>query len=72
MATPKKSIKRTYTRLDFSAEQEEQIIEFVKTNPVLINPKDPNFKNKMYRDRMWNEFGEKINKTGNHSTCYII
>lgn len=57
--------KRTYTRLDFSLDQEEELIDFVKINPALYNPKEPFYKNKMYRDRLWAEFGEKINKSGN-------
>lgn len=56
--------KRSYTRLEFSLEQEEQLIEFVKANSPLFNPKDPKYKNKMYRDRLWNEIGEKFEKPG--------
>lgn len=63
--------KRTYVRLDFTQEQEEQLIDFVKTNPVMYNPRDANYKNKMYRDRLWAEFGEKIDKSGNLE-YYII
>lgn len=67
------STKRTYVRLDFTQEQEEQLIDFVKTNPVMYNPKDANYKNKMYRDRLWAEFGEKIDKSGNlNSNLSII
>lgn len=56
--------KRTYTRLDFTLEDEEQLIDFVKSNPALYDPKSPHFKNKMYRDRLWLEFGNKIQKSG--------
>lgn len=56
--------KRTYTRLEFSIEQEEQLIDYVKTNPALYNPKDPQYKSRTYRDRLWEEFGQQINKTG--------
>lgn len=55
--------KRTYTRLEFSLEQEENLIDYVKLNPVLYNPKDSMYKNKMYRDRLWDELGEQLNKS---------
>lgn len=57
--------RRAYTRLDFTLAQEEQIIDFVKLNPVLYNPKNDMYKNKMYRDRIWADLGEKLNKSGN-------
>lgn len=56
--------KRTYTRLDFTLEQEEKLIEYVKTNPALYNPKEALYKNKTYRDRLWEDFGSSIEKTG--------
>lgn len=56
--------KRTYNRLDFTLAQEEQLIDFVKSNPALYNPKEPLYKNRMYRDRLWGEFGDSISKTG--------
>lgn len=65
MEQPQAANKRAYTRLDFSLEQEEGIIEFVKSNPPLFNPKVPEYKNKMYRDRLWNQIGEKFGKSGN-------
>lgn len=60
----KPSTKRSYTRLDFSVEQEEQLIDFVKSNPPLYNPKDALYKNKMYRDRLWEDIGSILDKTG--------
>lgn len=64
MEMPDTANKRTYTRLEFSPEQEEQLIEFVKANPALFDPKDSHFKNKKYRDRLWNQFGDEIDKKG--------
>lgn len=58
------SHKRSYTRLEFSLEQEELLIEFVKANSPLFNPKDSQYKNKMYRDRLWNQIGDKFGKSG--------
>lgn len=59
--------KRTYTRLEFSLEQEEKLVDYVKVNPALYNPKEEHYKNKTYRDRLWEQFGETINKTGSVS-----
>lgn len=56
--------KRTYVRLDFSSEQEEKLIEYVQSHSVLYNVKDEMYKNKQYRDRLWGEFGDTINKPG--------
>lgn len=57
--------KRTYTRLEFTLEQEEELIDYVKLHPALYNPKEQMYKNKMYRDRLWEELGTRWNKTGN-------
>lgn len=56
--------KRTYTRLEFTLEEEEKLIDFVKSNSALYNPKDSNYKNKMYRDRQWEKIADDIGKTG--------
>lgn len=64
--------KRNYNRLDFTLEQEEQIIDFVRHNPALHNPKESLYKNKNYRDRMWNELGTKINKAGMSTNNIIL
>lgn len=62
--------KRSYTRLDFSVEQEEKLIEFVKENPALYDPSNEHYKNRTYRDRLWTEFGITIGgKTG---MCNVI
>lgn len=56
--------KRSYTRLDFTLEDEEKLIDHVKSNPAHYNPSDINYKNKMYRERLWTKFAGTINKTG--------
>lgn len=66
--------KRLYKRLDFSLEQEETLIDFVKSNAPLFNPKDAHYKNKMFRDRLWSEIGESLNKPGmilQPSNCFF-
>lgn len=56
--------KRTYTRLEFTSDQEERLIDFVKSNSPLYNPKDALYKNKSYRDRLWDEIGNQLEKSG--------
>lgn len=62
--------KRTYTRLDFSLENEEHLIDFVKQNPALFNPSNEHYKIKTYRDRLWEDFGATIDKSGDYK--YIL
>lgn len=61
------STKRAYMRLDFALEDEEKLIDYVKSNAALYNPTDKNYKNKMFRDRLWTKFGDTIKKSGNFS-----
>lgn len=55
--------KRHYTKLEFTAEEETQIIDFVKDNPVLYNPKNADYKNKVMKDQLWEDLGKRIKKT---------
>lgn len=66
-STSDSSTKRAYTRLEFTLEEEEKLIDHVKSNPALYNPTDKNYKNKMYRDRIWTKFGDTLKKSGNFS-----
>lgn len=73
MASNKTVTKRAYTRLDFSLEQEEKLVDHVKMNSALYNPKDEHYKNKTYRDRLWEKFGETIDKPGDfHSSTLNV
>lgn len=56
--------KRSYTRLEFTKEEEEQIIDFVKQNPLLYDPRNPNYKNRTSRDKLWNDIATSLNKSG--------
>lgn len=58
--------KRAYTKLQFTPDEEEKIISFVKMNPELYDPKNANYKNRSHRDKLWNELGETLDskKTG--------
>lgn len=53
--------KRAYTKLSFSQEDEEKIINFVKNNAELYDPKNINFKNKSHKDKLWSDFAKTLN-----------
>lgn len=55
-----KSQKRVYTKLAFSLEDEEKIINFVKENAELYDPKNGEFKNKSHKDKLWNDFAKTL------------
>lgn len=56
--------KRNYQKLDFTQDDETQIIDFVKQHSILFNPKDKDYKNKAKRDIVWNELGTLLDKSG--------
>lgn len=64
--------KRNYIKLDFTLEEEDQIIDFVKQHPLMYNPKEPGYKEREKKDRLWNDLGEKLNKPGVYSFCFSI
>lgn len=51
-----KGQKRVYTKLSFSLEEEEKIINFVKEHAELYDPKNKEFKNKGHKEKLWNDF----------------
>lgn len=55
---------RRYVRLDFSPEDDDYLIDNVKLNEPLFNPKHADYKNAMYRNRLWGDIGAGINKSG--------
>lgn len=57
--------KRNYRELGFDLVQKEQLIGFVKANPALYDPKDKEYKSKQFQNRLLNDFGATIGKTGN-------
>lgn len=63
-ASKKNDKKRSYTRLEFSAQDQETIINFVKEHRILYDPKHEDYKNKFKRDQLWNKLGTSIEKTG--------
>lgn len=63
MATNENIIKK-YTKSSFSSEEEEALIDFVREEPCLFNPKHEQYKNFQYRKRKWIFIGSQLNKTG--------
>jgi len=61
----RKTRKRIYTKIDFSLEDEEALIDFVKLNESLFNPQNDLYKNRNHRDRLWQEIAQQLGKTGN-------
>lgn len=55
-----KGQKRVYTKLSFSTEDEENIINFVKEHAELYDPKNKDFKNKGHKDKLWSDFANTL------------
>lgn len=55
-----KGQKRVYTKLPFSSEDEEKIINFVRENAELYDPKNGEFKNKGHKDKLWSDFANTL------------
>lgn len=56
--------KREYRRIQFSSEDEEALIEFVKTNQELYDPKHELYKNRDRKTQLWQKIASDLNKTG--------
>lgn len=56
--------KRIYQRTNFSLEDEETLIEFVKGNAELYDPKHKLYANRIRKSQLWQDFASKLNKTG--------
>lgn len=59
-----KSSKRTYTKIDFTLEKEESLINFVKENEPLFNPRHELYRNRIHRDNLWLEISLVLEKSG--------
>lgn len=64
--------KRAYNKLDFTQDEEEKIISFVKINPELYDPKNSNFKNKIHKEKLWNDLAITMDKTGRFQLRALI
>lgn len=56
--------KRNYKKLDFTKDEESKIIDFVKQNPLLFDPRHVDYKNKIMKDKLWNDIAKTMEKTG--------
>lgn len=57
------SKKRAYSKLQFTRDEEEQIITFVKQNSELYDPKNVKFKDKAHKDKLWNDLAGLFDDT---------
>lgn len=48
-------------------EMEETLIDFVKTNDCLYNPKARYYRKMTYKQQMWNEIGQILQTTGTYT-----
>lgn len=60
---PGRTIKN-YTKLNFSSEEEQTLIDLVRDEPCLYNVRHPQYKKFSYRKRKWDFIGGKLSKTG--------
>lgn len=58
------SAPKTYKKLTFSLLQEETLIDCVRDEECLYNPKHVHYKNAQYRKRKWNLIGTQVGRTG--------
>lgn len=58
-------------KLRFSADEDELLIEFVR-HSILYDLKDPEFKNNVKKDLIWNEAGKVLNREGEFIYCLIF
>lgn len=58
MAEPAATTKRPYVKLTFTREEEERIIDFVKQNAELYDPKNPKYKDTGHKAKLWNDLAE--------------
>lgn len=55
---------KKYRRLNFEVEEEEQLIDLVRKHPCLYNKKEKDYMNSQYKARIYQEIGQKLNKSG--------
>lgn len=56
------SKKRKYNKIKFSPEDEETLIDMVKENAELYNPRHEKYKDKHHKDRIWLDIAKQMNK----------
>lgn len=51
-------------KIKFTAEDEEKIIDFVKSNEMLYNVKHKKFRDSEYKNRLWLRLANELNQEG--------
>lgn len=60
---------KSYKKLTFSPQEEETLIDCVRDEPCLYDPKHDQYKNIQYRRRKWNYIGDRVGRTGKTVVC---
>lgn len=55
-------------KVKFTNEEEERIIDFVKSNKILYNAKHPKFRDSEAKNRLWLKSANELEKEGIFST----
>lgn len=50
--------------MDFDEYEKEILIDFVRRNPPLYNSQHERYKDSELKNRLWEQIGEKLKKTG--------
>lgn len=58
-----KSKRSNYRRIDFSVEDEEKLIELVKTFPSIYNVSSSEYKDRFLRHKNWQTISENLSKS---------
>lgn len=59
-----KIIRKIANRVYFSKEEDDQLIDLIKSNPPLFNIKLKSYKNITIKENIWQDIGNKMNKKG--------
>lgn len=51
-------------KVKFTDEEEEKIIDFVKSHEILYNAKHKNFRDSEAKNRLWQRLGTELNQNG--------
>lgn len=57
--------------MDFNENEKEILIDFVRNNPPLYSQPHARFKDTELKNRLWEEIGKSLNKTGKHLEMYL-
>lgn len=61
--TKKSATKSTYRRMDFNLDDEERLIELVKSNEFLFNVSHSSYKDRLKRIKTWDDIAQTLSKS---------